>query len=60
GRRGRASRAADRPAPAPRPDPPPAPAAPPPAPPSAPVVWAKQPLTPFRLARIRGDYPWWL
>jgi len=58
GRRGRARRAADRPAPAPRPDPPPAP--PPPAAPSAPVVWAKQPLTPFRLARIRGDYPWWL
>jgi len=55
---GRGRRAADPPPPAPRPDPPPAP--PPPAAPSAPVVWTKQPLTPFRLARIRGDYPWWL
>ena len=62
GRRRHARRSADPPARAPSPDPPaPAPATPaPPAAPSAPVVWAKQPLTPFRLARIRGDYPWWL
>ncbi len=30
------------------------------APPAAPVVWAREPLGPNRLARLRGDHPWWL
>lgn len=38
--------------------PPPSPATPPPAP-AAPVVWAPEPLGPTRMAKIRGDWPWW-
>jgi hypothetical protein len=60
-----AERAARAPRPAPPPAPPvptpaiPGPPIPPPPVPTPPVQWAPEPLTPTRLAKLRGDWPWW-
>jgi hypothetical protein len=50
---------AERAARAPRPAPPPVPPVPAPPVPTPPVQWAPEPLTPTRLAKLRGDWPWW-